>query len=559
MSFYYISTGKASKQPVESEKFIVFGEKMIEIRVSWYYNKNADRTEVKNGFCIKAKNFFEGEKMKKTFVKILAVMMSVACMFATVACGRGKQDDDGRTKLVVGVYDGAVGSVWAKELEKQFETLHPDVNVVIEIKRTDYDDQALTSRMPYNKEDIYFGSVNSLTALVRAGHVADISETVTEKIYNDDGELVESGATKSIEDTLWDDWKQFSVIDGKYYAIPNFTPLAGISYDADLFEEKGYTVPETYDELKTLMNRMVADGITPFTIGADHPYIWYSGMAFWANYEGKNNFMLNSTFSGTDTNLGEVTPATANVLLDQEGKKAYLQFYYDLARNDNYTTAASRGSQSNTEAQNVFVSGIAGGERVGMIIENSFWEREAYNTIHSLGNIKDSYGWGKRNFKYMIAPVNKANDRKTVYLSYPNSYVFVSNYSKKKDLASEFIRFAQTRKSLATYVINTGVLRPYDFTFTSEEKASATPYVQSIIELVGRNDVDFVTMGAGTTKGLQIGFGTNYLQEWANNAKIAGMTSQTIPFKTFHAKKSVTVDQYFNGVKEYVNEKYFAS
>ncbi|MGN1076963.1 MAG: hypothetical protein ACI4ST_00450, partial [Candidatus Gallimonas sp.] len=194
----------------------------------------------------------------------------------------------------------------------------------------------------------------------------------------------------------------------------------------------------------------------------------------------------------------------------------------------------------------------------GMIVENSFWERESYNTFSMLGSVNSAYGWGKRNFKYMIAPVNKTTDRKTVYLTYPNSYVFVSNYSKNKELAYDFIRFSQTRESLATYVINTGVLRPYDFTITAEEKAQATPYTRSIIELLEREDVDFVTMGAASTKGLQMGFGAFYLQEWANSSSIASMTTQSIPFKTFQTYSGLTVDDYFNGMAKYVRDKYYS-
>lgn len=504
--------------------------------------------------------FLEEQEMKKT----IAATLLLSVVFAFTGCGgatqnsveSGDESDDARTKLVVGVYDGAVGSVWAEEIEKRYEAVHPDVNVVIKVKKGDYDDQSLTSRIPYNEEDVYFGSVNSLTSLVSKGLVADLTETVTEKVFNDAGELAASGATKSILDTMWEPWKAFNMVDGKYYAISNFAPVGGLSYDADLFEEKGYEVPETYDDLKELMNRMVADGITPLTIG-DYPYIWYAAMAFWANYEGVDNFALNSTFSGTDSNLGEITPETAYKLTEQEGRKAYLQFYYDLAKNPKYTTTASKGSQSNTESQNAFVSGIAGGERIGMIVENSFWEREAYNTFSMLGSIKSEYGWGQRNFKYMLAPVNKATDRKTVYLTYPNSHVFVSEYSKNKELAFDFIQFTQTRESLANYVINTGVLRPYDFTITKEEKSKATPYVQSIIELFERDDVDFVTMGAASTKGLQMGFGANYLQEWANSSSINGMTTQSIPFRTFQTYASVTVADYFEGMSAYVKDKYY--
>ncbi len=476
--------------------------------------------------------------------------------FSIVGCGRGDtqssiDENDDRTKLVVGVYDGAVGYEWAKVLEKQYEAIHSDVNVVIQHKRGDYDDSSLLSRIKINDEDIYYLSVNNIDAYINRGLVADLTDVVTEKIFNDSGDIVESGATKSIEDTMWEDWKYFNkTSDGKYYSIPNFTPAAGITYDADMFEEYGWEVPTTYDEFRALLDTIYGAGVTPMTIG-DGYYIWYAAMAFWANYEGHDNFFLNSTFSGTDSNLGEITEDNAAVLAKQEGRRAYLQFYYDLASADKYTTIGTRGTQTNIQSQQSIVnSGLGSNAKVAMIIEHSFWERESYNDIQTAGALNDDYGWGKRNFKYMIAPINKEHDRETVYLTYPNSHVVVSEYSDQKELAFDFLQFAQSRSALASYVVNTGCLRPFDFTVTAEEKASATPYVQSIIELLERDDVDFVTMGPGRLAKKYDSSNTPYLQHWANGSQPTGYTTLSNPFQAFRSYKSkgLTVDSYFNGM-----------
>jgi multiple sugar transport system substrate-binding protein len=55
--------------------------------------------------------------------------------------------------------------------------------------------------------------------------------------------------------------------DGKVYAIPvDYYPWA-VFYRKSLFTEKGYTVPTTWDELKTLATKMAADGLTPIAFG----------------------------------------------------------------------------------------------------------------------------------------------------------------------------------------------------------------------------------------------------------------------------------------------------
>lgn len=51
--------------------------------------------------------------------------------------------------------------------------------------------------------------------------------------------------------------------DGKMYFVPNYNYPWGFFYRKSFWAEKGYTVPTTFDELKTLAAKMKADGIIP--------------------------------------------------------------------------------------------------------------------------------------------------------------------------------------------------------------------------------------------------------------------------------------------------------
>lgn len=497
------------------------------------------------------------------FKKIFCVGLAMGMTFLAFGCDRsgieGEQLEEGKTPLYVGVYDGAVGYEMVTQIANAYEKDNPDVDVIIRHKRSEYDDASLVSKIRYGDEDLYFGSTNWLETLAKNNLILDLTDTVTEKIYDNAGELTSENATKSIQDILWDDWEYFCQVDtgngNRFYGVPNYGPVAGISYDADLFEEYGYEVPETYDQLKLLMDRMLVDKITPFTV-AQYNYIMESAIAFYANYEGKANFRLNTTFNGTDSNLGEITEQTAWKLQAQEGRRAYYQFYYDLASNPQYTTLASRGSQTHKGSQDSFVSSIASTKdfgRVAMIVENSFWEREAKGTIDSLGEGNANWGWGKRNFKYMIAPVNKETDRKTVYMSYPNSYCFVNAYTDQKDLALDFLQYSLSRTSLATYTIHCGCLRPYDYTMTDTEYDQATPYTQSLIDLMRREDVDFVTLGAGNKVAKY--WGNDYESIWSSASKSAdGNDVYRSPYSAFIAKENLTTAEYFSGCSLYMSE-----
>ena len=56
--------------------------------------------------------------------------------------------------------------------------------------------------------------------------------------------------------------------DGKHYGIPWFPNFKSIVfYHAPTFEAKGYTIPETWDDMITLSQQIVDDGMTPWCFG----------------------------------------------------------------------------------------------------------------------------------------------------------------------------------------------------------------------------------------------------------------------------------------------------
>ncbi len=61
-----------------------------------------------------------------------------------------------------------------------------------------------------------------------------------------------------------DNYQEAIKFKGKNYVVPISANFSGVYYNKDKFEEKGYTVPKTYDELIALAQKMQADGETPF-------------------------------------------------------------------------------------------------------------------------------------------------------------------------------------------------------------------------------------------------------------------------------------------------------
>jgi len=87
--------------------------------------------------------------------------------------------------------------------------------------------------------------------------------------------FADRGLSTSIND-VWDDigsnyassFKQASTgLDGNQYFVPFITYPWALFYRKSFFEENGYTIPTTIDELKTLSQGMLDDGFVPIAFG----------------------------------------------------------------------------------------------------------------------------------------------------------------------------------------------------------------------------------------------------------------------------------------------------
>jgi alpha-glucoside transport system substrate-binding protein len=90
-------------------------------------------------------------------------------------------------------------------------------------------------------------------------------------------------------------WTVFGNVDGTQYGIPVKADLKSLVwYQPAVFEEKGYAVPTTWDEFKTLVNNAIAAGDTPLCVGIE------SGPATgWPFTDWVEDLMLR--FHGADT------------------------------------------------------------------------------------------------------------------------------------------------------------------------------------------------------------------------------------------------------------------
>ena len=96
-------------------------------------------------------------------------------------------------------------------------------------------------------------------------------------------------ALKSAQTDFISGWLEYGTAkDGKVYGIPQTANIKSLVwYSPKAFADKGYKVPASLDELKALSDKIVADGGTPWCVGAE------SGVATgWVLTDWMEDFML---------------------------------------------------------------------------------------------------------------------------------------------------------------------------------------------------------------------------------------------------------------------------
>jgi len=124
------------------------------------------------------------------------------------------------------------------------------------------------------------GSAPDIAVIPQPGLMANLARK---------GQLVENPAAGAyVAENFLAGYEQIGSVDGKFYGAPlSANVKSTVWYNPQLFNEAGYEIPTTLDELKALSDQIVADGKTPWCIGIE------SGVATgWVITDWMEDFML---------------------------------------------------------------------------------------------------------------------------------------------------------------------------------------------------------------------------------------------------------------------------
>ena len=118
------------------------------------------------------------------------------------------------------------------------------------------------------------GREDALTeTFIKDKNIVDITDVLSMTVPGEDkvvGDKIAGGFTETALTNPYG--------DGKTYLAPMFYSPCGLFYNAGLFEEKGWTVPATWDEMWALGDKAKAEGISLFT----YPTTGYFDAFFYA-------------------------------------------------------------------------------------------------------------------------------------------------------------------------------------------------------------------------------------------------------------------------------------
>ena len=409
---------------------------------------------------------------KKMGACVLAGLLG-ASAFAFVGCGGGEYANT--TTISVHYFNGGLGSDWINEVIADFEETF--ANVSFEEGKTgvhvaltpdkEFNELATSMATGAESADLIYTAESDIVSLLNTqGIIYDATEIVTEKVYDENGELKLNAAGDGFEiqtSSMYDRMLPYAqtaynldgtkldnnVVDGiSVNVIPYEDTLAGIIIDYDLYEElcnkygiadrmTGYkfegdavAMPGTWDEFFDLMNRIrdgeshSAGGYSGFMYCVDYytgafenaviadvdgtdegvtDKTQYSGIRMYDTYDGVYDF------DGDGTKETTITTDNAYMLTQTRGYEAMTEVAARLFSSSSFGNHYDNGVTNNptysTAQMNYIMSKTSQtAPRILAILEGDWWENEARQNFDSMGAINEEDGYGKRTFRMMPMP-----------------------------------------------------------------------------------------------------------------------------------------------------------
>jgi len=375
----------------------------------------------------------------------------------------------GKKRIKIAFADTGYGSDWLRVIGSHFVKDNPEYWLYLD------GDPGLTELVStqlgsgYGLPDIYMPLGSNWQSWALNDWIEEISDVYEQKPDGADG--------KTVFEKMNASWQDYCVAKngneyGKY-AYPWAQSITGIVYNEKLFNQYGWSVPTTMDELIALCDKIKIDTnntIAPFVYpGRIGGYFDFMGMTYWLQASGVDGVKKFYDFESVEVYNYNVQPGS--------GKLTALEEFVKLFGPDVSYSLKGSMSQNHTEAQRSFLNGYA-----AMTINASWLEREMIN------DLKTSSATMRMMPFPFIEDAKKDEDGNYIKVNYAAvpDYMFIPKGGAQKEGAKKFLVYLAKDEMLKYFTKYTGSPRPFDYDY-SEVVSKMSAFVQDCFKIKGES------------------------------------------------------------------------
>ena len=360
--------------------------------------------------------------------KLLALITSALLMVGAVGCASNDNDKSGSEEKVLKIagLDGGYGREHWDALAKAFEEKNEGVKVELTLEKNIAEilrPQIQSGDVP----DIIYLSVGSeggLTdTLISEKAIVEITDLLDMKVPGEEvtvGEKIIPGFTDTLVTNPYG--------DGKTYLAPLFYSPCGLFYNASLFANGGYELPETFDEMFALGEKSASEGSALFT----YPTTGYFDAFFYA--------LLNEV-AGAET-FAKLMNYDVEAWKSSEVRQAF-DVVGELAKYTHENTVAQANGNDFAKNQQLILDNKA------LFIPNGTWlPGEMENAPRA-----DGFEWG-------FTALPKVTEGGDSYSFTFFEQMFIPAGAANEDLAKEFMAYMYSDEAAKTIYELGGAVQP---------------------------------------------------------------------------------------------------
>lgn len=372
-------------------------------------------------------------------MKLKNLLLALALMLLTVglvACG-GNDDDSGagdkeatgdeEVTLHLAALESAYGKEGWQKIIEGYEAVNENVTIDLTIEKN-LEEVIRPEMQAGDYPDVFLLATDREEALtetmIKENALEDITDVLSMDVAGEDV-AVEDKILEGFTDTLATN----PYGDGEMYLAPMFYSPTGLFYNAALLEEKGWDVPETWDEMWELGDKAEKEGISLFTYPVAGYFDTLVGSMLYAS-GGPDFFNSAMTY---EEGIWESDEAT-NVFETVE----------KLADYTHPNTVANANPNDFTKNQQLVLDNEA------LFMPNGSWVVDEMAEAPRA----DDFEWGM-----MAVPAFEAGGDRYAFTFFEQ--IWIPEQAEHKEAAKDFITYMYSDEAAETF-IDAGAVQPID-------------------------------------------------------------------------------------------------